>query len=255
MEETIDSLKSAKYASCRLIVTKVPIDVFTDIEAKNIFEQVFRTYDNSCEFIYLPSFHRVIVTMSTPEAAVMARLETQGWRLQSASVGTSNANDHEPSTESENVGIRCYFADEKEERGKCQRRQVRPAVKSASFDEDRLTDEDGDDGGTDDILDDMDTFEHLTLPKPERLFLLSPPASPPVGWEPKVEAEPLINYDLLHALAALEPGKAHELHPPERDKPGIVVTPCEGALDVRKKKKKRDLPESKIPHTACPNRN
>ncbi|KAL5965727.1 Calcipressin-2 [Taenia solium] len=254
MEESIDSLKSTKYASCRLIVTKVPIDVFTDIEAKSIFEQVFRTYDGTCEFIYLPSFHRVIVTMSTPEAAVMARFETQGWRLQTATVGTSNANEHESSVESEDVGIRCYFADDNEECRKRQRRQARPTVKSASFDDDRLTDEDGDDGGTDEVLDDMDTFEHLALPKPEHLFLLSPPASPPVGWEPKVEAEPLINYDLLHALAALEPGKAHELHPPERDKPGIVVTPCEGALDV-KKKKKRDLPDSKIPHTACPNRN
>lgn len=47
-------------------------------------------------------------------------------------------------------------------------------------------------------------------------------------------------------------GKEHELHPRDLDKPSIVVTPCEGPLNVGKK---RDLPDAKIPHTACPSRN
>ncbi|KER25081.1 hypothetical protein T265_07374 [Opisthorchis viverrini] len=33
----------------------------------------------------------------------------------------------------------------------------------------------------------------------------APPCSPPVGWEPKPECEPVINYELLEALAALSP--------------------------------------------------
>ncbi|KAF8784310.1 Calcipressin-3 like protein [Argiope bruennichi] len=68
---------------------------------------------------------------------------------------------------------------------------------------------------------------YLQPPSPVRQFLISPPASPPVGWEPVDEAQPCINYDLLTALAKLQPGEAHELHPPSRTQPGIVVHICE----------------------------
>ncbi|XP_054708692.1 calcipressin-2-like [Uloborus diversus] len=85
---------------------------------------------------------------------------------------------------------------------------------------------------------------YLQPPSPVRQFLISPPASPPVGWEPVDEARPCINYDLLSALAKLTPGEAHELHPPSGSQPGIVVHVCED--------QKLDGPRLKIVQTRRP---
>ncbi|KAF6774615.1 hypothetical protein AHF37_06490 [Paragonimus kellicotti] len=91
-------------------------------------------------------------------------------------------------------------------------------------------------------------MKHLAPPKPSRLYLLSPPASPPVGWEPKPECEPIINYELLEALAALAPGEAFELHPRDQEHrhPSIVITPCEPTQSTS--------PRPQITHTRCPER-
>ncbi|XP_015911882.2 calcipressin-1 [Parasteatoda tepidariorum] len=86
---------------------------------------------------------------------------------------------------------------------------------------------------------------YLQPPSPVRQFLISPPASPPVGWEPVDEAQPCLNYDLLQALAKLTPGEAHELHPPSSTQPGIVVHVCEDLKAER-------CPKLKIEQTRRP---
>lgn len=65
--------------------------------------------------------------------------------------------------------------------------------------------------------------KNLQPPAPVKQFLISPPASPPAGWEPREENEPLVNHDLLAALASLTPGESHELHPQSEDQPAIIV--------------------------------
>jgi len=96
----------------------------------------------------------------------------------------------------------------------------------------------------------IDTPHYLELPKLDKQFLISPPASPPVGWEPKPEGEPIINYDLLAALASLSPGESHELHPPSTNYPGIIITPCQDDDSFFSNR-----PQGKIIQTRCPERN
>lgn len=67
------------------------------------------------------------------------------------------------------------------------------------------------------------TQKYLQPPAPYKQFLISPPASPPLDWQPHEEGEPVVNQDLLAALANLTPGESHELHPPSTEHPAIVV--------------------------------
>lgn len=99
--------------------------------------------------------------------------------------------------------------------------------------------------------------KNLQPPAPTKQFLISPPCSPPAGWQQAEECEPhIINHDLLAALANLNPGEVHELHAASENQPGILVhtaivgeEPAEESSEDHEKKLRMG-----IVHTRCPER-
>ena len=52
---------------------------------------------------------------------------------------------------------------------------------------------------------------YLHVPPVTRQYMLSPPSSPPVGWEHPPEHKPVVDLELLAAMAQLMPGKQERL--------------------------------------------
>ena len=73
----------------------------------------------------------------------------------------------------------------------------------------------------------LNNNSNLMPPPLTKQFLISPPASPPVGWEQSLESHPVINYDLLAAVAGLDTSQPYHLHTSSEDAPSIVVHLCD----------------------------
>ncbi|KAG5684212.1 hypothetical protein PVAND_013451 [Polypedilum vanderplanki] len=86
----------------------------------------------------------------------------------------------------------------------------------------------------------------LELPKPTKQFLISPPSSPPLGWEQIEESEPIFNHELVAALSNLTSGgEIHEIHAASENQPAIYV---HTAIDQRQR------PKLEFVQTRCPER-
>ena len=73
---------------------------------------------------------------------------------------------------------------------------------------------------------------HKKPPKLEKQFLISPPASPPEGWQPIKEdgpssEQPGLHFELVARLAALNGGQSHEIIEPSTTTPAIILHACE----------------------------
>ncbi|CAF1612608.1 unnamed protein product [Rotaria magnacalcarata] len=76
--------------------------------------------------------------------------------------------------------------------------------------------------------------KYLRPPEPDKLYLISPPCSPPSEWEQRIEAPPLVDLNLLAAIAQLQPNESHQLLPRDHNTqtPSIVIDTCEDSNDV-----------------------
>lgn len=102
-------------------------------------------------------------------------------------------------------------------------------------------------------------MQYLTIPKLTKQFLISPPASPPTDWEPVHEGPPVIDVQLISAIANLVPGEVHEIHSGNENQPGIFVEVCE-EIDFGSNGKSPSMDDysnssttnQRIPKTPCP---
>jgi len=74
-------------------------------------------------------------------------------------------------------------------------------------------------------------FEYLKPPKQERIFMQSPPTTPPIGWVAQREELPEINFDLFLALSKLQPNEPLEILPKQNHHPAIIIHPCSDTSD------------------------
>lgn len=68
------------------------------------------------------------------------------------------------------------------------------------------------------------------------------------------KGEPIVNHDLLAALANLMPGESHELQPPSTELPGIVIHTAKVKDETDETVDDSEQQPNRIIQTKCPER-
>lgn len=80
-------------------------------------------------------------------------------------------------------------------------------------------------------LENASQMEYLKPPNHERIYMQSPPTTPPVGWIVQREDPPEINLDLFLALSKLQPDEPLEILAKQNHLPAIIIHPCSDSSD------------------------
>ncbi|KAI1486775.1 Calcipressin-domain-containing protein [Biscogniauxia mediterranea] len=103
---------------------------------------------------------------------------------------------------------------------------------------------------------DLSKDNHLNLPDAGKLFFISPPPSPPHGWEMRLEDAPnkLVHAeDLAEALAKLHHGQRSDASAPMAGPDASPVSPTEGIGSVRTRSRSSTLIYEPQAHGDNPN--
>lgn len=69
-----------------------------------------------------------------------------------------------------------------------------------------------------------------------------------------LKGEPIVNHDLLAALANLMPGESHEFQPPSTEHPGIVIHTAKVKDETDDTDENEQMQANRIIQTKCPER-
>lgn len=167
-----------------LIVTNIHSQVFVNDDLKAEMEGLFRQFSEDVSFQWLKSFRRLRVNyVVAVDAGKSVPDLLEQFLRRHFDLVPANARIQLHQYKINESIINCYFA-----------QPVTPV-----------------------------SNKNLQPPAPTKQFLISPPCSPPAGWQQAEECEPIVNQDLLAALANLKPGEVHELHAAAESQPSIVV--------------------------------
>lgn len=243
-----------------LIVTNIHSEVFSNEQQREEMENLFKFFSPNVKFQWFRSFRRIRVNFDSAVAAAGARIQLHQYQYGKSKINCYFAQPVTPVVSNKpHLPIGLF-------NGYCFKLQDNVRDKNMTFNESFFSFEVS-----------IDLFLHVNLcivhahvfilfyllqahkflqpPAPYKQFLISPPPSPPAGWQPHEEGEPIVNHDLLAALANLMPGESHELQPPTTDQPGIVIHTAK----VKDENDEDDVDElepqqARIVHTRCPER-
>lgn len=190
-----------------LIVTNVDPDIFVDDSIRKKFEELFKRYDKNITFTYLKTFNQVRLNRIHNNVAQAIRDNMDKYLFN-------------------RTQLRCYLLQEPNENDISQVSDTNKMDSSEFMEECSMNSEIYDRHKVD--YAESSQRNYLAIPKLTKQYFISPPASPPAGWEPKHEGSPMIDIQLISALANLVPGKLHEIHQGNESQPGIFIEVCEG---------------------------
>lgn len=182
-----------------LILVHLPDEIFTHPPLASSLLDLLHAFGDLASWSPLPSFGRALIFYKEVEGAQRAKEALD--RLLLPLVEEGKTEEESSKEDDDAVFLRAYFG-------------PTTVIKSTEDEE----------------------ADHLAVPVTDRNFLISPPGSPPIGWEPIKEDPPnrdTLADDLIRALGSLrDKGLGVSSHQPENLQKDTAITSSSGTLSA-----------------------